>query len=374
MSKFPKFLGLTLALSLSASGAYAEQYGIGRVALPDEIAAWDTDVRPDGLGLPEGQGSALEGEVVYSERCAVCHGDFGEAVGRWPVLAGGADSLQDDRPVKTIGSYWPYLSTVWDYVHRAMPFGDAASLTPDETYAIVAYLLYVNDVLDDDQFVLSKENFLTVRLPNEGEFFNDDRKNTEFDAFTDACMNNCKDDVTITARAAVVDVTPEETKQRKLERAVREVAKNRTQPKTAAVSAATTTEEQPASDQETTEVAENATAETATSELDPALVADGEKVFKKCKACHQVGENAANRTGPHLNGVVDRAIGGVDGFKYSNAMKAKGDEGLVWDSANLQTFLEKPKSMVPGTKMSFSGLKKVDDQLAVIEYLRTFGE
>ena len=80
------------------------------------------------------------------------------------------DSLTNDRPVKTIGSYWPYLSTVWDYVHRAMPFGDAQSLTDDEVYAITAYLLYLNDLVDED-FELSNENFAEVRLPNEDKFF-----------------------------------------------------------------------------------------------------------------------------------------------------------------------------------------------------------
>ncbi|MFH1517471.1 MAG: c-type cytochrome, partial [Pseudomonadota bacterium] len=119
-------------------------FGLGRVAMADEIAAWDIDIRPDGTGLPEGKGTVAEGEPIFAENCAVCHGDFGEGAGRWPVLAGGQDTLLRDRPVKTIGSYWPYLSTVFDYVRRAMPFGDARSLSDDDVYALTAYLLYLN--------------------------------------------------------------------------------------------------------------------------------------------------------------------------------------------------------------------------------------
>lgn len=119
-------------------------FGLGREALPEEIAAWDIDVRPDGAGLPEDSGDVWTGEQIFLEQCAVCHGDFAEGVGRWPVLAGGEGTLTNARPVKTIGSYWPYLSTVFDYFHRAMPFGYAQSLEPDEVYAIIAYLLYSN--------------------------------------------------------------------------------------------------------------------------------------------------------------------------------------------------------------------------------------
>jgi S-disulfanyl-L-cysteine oxidoreductase SoxD len=143
--------------------ALAGSFNIGREATPEEVAAWDIDVRPDGAGLPEGKGTVAEGEEVFAEQCASCHGDFGEGVDRWPVLAGG-QTLTSDRPVKTIGSYWPYLSTVWDYVYRAMPFGNAQSLEPDQVYAITAYLMHMNDLVDAD-FELSKENFTSVRLP-----------------------------------------------------------------------------------------------------------------------------------------------------------------------------------------------------------------
>jgi hypothetical protein len=131
-------------------------------------------------------------------------------VDRWPVLAGGQGTLAADRPVKTIGSYWPYLSTVWDYVHRAMPFGEAQSLEPNEVYAITAYLLNMNDIVDSD-FELSKENFTSIKMPNEANFIEDPRPDTPVLADGKApCMENCKEgEVKITQRARILDVTPE---------------------------------------------------------------------------------------------------------------------------------------------------------------------
>ncbi len=203
MLRFPKALTLVL---LVAGPLAAQPLGLGRTALPAEIAAWDTDIRPDGRGLPDGEGSALEGESLYTEKCAACHGDFGEGVDRWPVLAGGQGTLRDSRPVKTLGSYWPYLSTAWDYIYRAMPYGDAASLTPGETYALVAYLLYLNDLVEDD-FTLTRDGLAAFSLPNAPSFRNDDRPKVEYPALTTACMTDCKDKVDITARA--LDVTPD---------------------------------------------------------------------------------------------------------------------------------------------------------------------
>jgi len=102
------------------------------------------------------------------------------------------------------------------------------------------------------------------------------------------------------------------------------------------------------------------------------LVAKGEKVFKKCKACHQVGEGAKNKTGPILNGVVGAKLGHIDGFKYSKTLLEMGESGMVWDEANMTAFLTKPKDFVKKTKMSFAGLKKEDDIRAVTEYLKSF--
>jgi len=185
---------------------------LGRVALSQEIAAWDIDVRPDGLGLPVGSGNAADGADLYDANCGSCHGDFGEGTGRWPVLAGGYDTLTEERPEKTIGSYWPYLSTVYDYIRRSMPFGNARSLSDNDVYAITAYILYLND-LEDENFELSSENFSSVRLPNENNFIPDNRTNETYRNVSEAqvCMANCiSTPAQVTQRARVLDVTPDD--------------------------------------------------------------------------------------------------------------------------------------------------------------------
>lgn len=204
-------LALCLIIVGFASGASAgdKGFGLGRPALPEEIKAWNIDVRPDGQGLPPGKGAVAEGEKLFLDRCAVCHGEFGEGAGRWPPLAGGAGSLKSAQPDKTIGSFWPYLSTVYDYIHRTMPFGNAQSLTPDETYAIVAFLLNMNDIVPAD-FELSDKNFASIRLPNENAFYDDDRPEAEKHFWgRKPCMKNCKTKVKILGRARVLDVTPD---------------------------------------------------------------------------------------------------------------------------------------------------------------------
>jgi S-disulfanyl-L-cysteine oxidoreductase SoxD len=213
MSRFPK-LAVAAAVGLIMAGvvggaASAGKLGLGREAVPEEVAAWDIDVRPDGQGLPPGKGTVAQGEEKFAEQCAACHGDFGEGVDRWPVLAGGLDTLKSDDPVKTVGSYWPFLSTVFDYVHRAMPFGYAQSLSNNEVYALTAYILYLNDIVDDD-FELSKENFTTVKMPNEANFFDDPRPDTALVTQKEPCMKDCKSEVKITGTARVLDVTPED--------------------------------------------------------------------------------------------------------------------------------------------------------------------
>lgn len=351
-----KFLKISLLALTVASPAMAEKLGLGREALPDEIAAWDIDVRPDGLGLPEGSGDVLTGEELYIQQCASCHGDFGEGIGRWPVLAGGRGTLTNERPVKTIGSYWPYLSTVYDYVHRAMPFGAASTLSDDDVYAITAYLLYLNDIVDDD-FVLSKENFLEVEMPNADSFFMDDRQAAEIPAFTaEPCMENCKETVEITARAAVIDVTPEDAvarAAREVESDVQEVAQ--TDPEEAA-----------------TPQAEEPPVEEAAEAPDPELVAEGERAFRQCRACHKVGEGARNGTGPILNGVFGNAAGQIEGFRYSPALTEMAEGGLVWTPENLEAFLTKPRDFMRGTRMSYAGMRDPDMRAAVIAYLSTF--
>jgi len=349
--RFPRLLSASVLALLLAQGASAEPLDLGREATPEEVAAWDIDIRPDGLGLPAGSGSVVEGEEVFVEKCAVCHGDFGEGVGRWPVLAGGQDTLDGEDPVKTIGSYWPYLSTVWDYVHRAMPFGEAQSLSDEEVYAITAYLLYMNDVVEDEDFVLSRENFARMRLPNENGFFMDDREDSPVFARSAVCMSDCKEAVEITMRARILDVTPEEEEaggEESGEDAAAELAAAPAEA-AAAVSAPSTA-------------------------LDPTLVASGEKVFRKCKACHQVGEGAKNRVGPILTGIVGQPAASVEGFRYSKPMIQAGEGGLIWDHESLGAFLANPKGYMPKTRMSFAGLKKQEEIDAVIAYLTSTAE
>lgn len=209
MSRFPRIC-LALGLICLATSASAETLGLGRPALPEEVTAWSTAVRPDGTGLPPGKGTVKQGDEVFQANCAACHGEFGQGVGRWPVLAGGQGSLQNDRPEKTIGSYWPQLTTVYDYISRAMPYGNAHSLSPDEVYAVTAYLLYLNDVVKDENFELSAANLADVKLPNASGFREDDRETTEKQFWGEKpCMKNCKPEVKITGRAMVLDVTPD---------------------------------------------------------------------------------------------------------------------------------------------------------------------
>lgn len=182
-------------------------YGFGQPATDKQIAGWDIDIRPDGKGLPPGSGSALDGEPLYEEKCAACHGVFGEGEGRWPKLAGGFGTLTEERPEKTVGSYWPYASTLWDYIHRAMPFYQPQSLADDEVYAITAYVLYLNDLVEED-FVLSHENLAAIEMPNQDAFFVDPRP----DVHNALCMEDCKDpdDIKITWDSTELGVTPTE--------------------------------------------------------------------------------------------------------------------------------------------------------------------
>ncbi len=335
MSKCRRDFRFAAAIALGgacAGAAMAEPLGLGREATPEEITAWNIDVRPDGQGLPPGEGDIPTGEEIYTERCSSCHGVFGEGSGRWPVLMGGFNTLESPRPVKTIGSYWPYASTVWDYVHRAMPFGEAQSLSDDEVYAVAAYLLYLNDLVDDD-FVATPESYAAIALPNEEGFYLDDRDETELPLFTrEVCMSGCKDEVEITMRAAVLDVTPDAGSDQEGGAALE------------------------AGDSGVADTAEAVAPEDDVAAADSQLVAEGEGLFRQCQACHQIGQGAKNRVGPHLNGVVGRQAAAIGDFRYSPAMEEAADEGLVWNTTSLAEFLTDPKGYIPGTKMTFPGL------------------
>ena len=193
----------------AATAKPSPKMGLGREALPEEISAWDTDVRPDGRGLRAGRGTVKQGDALFGERCASCHGEFGQGAGRLSALAGGRGSLKADRPDKTIGSFWPDLSTVYDYIKRTMPYGNARSLTDDETYALVAFLLHLNDIVKDEDFELSDKNFTSIKMPNANAFFPDDRETSEKKFWnSNPCMRNCRGIPKVTSKANSLDVTP----------------------------------------------------------------------------------------------------------------------------------------------------------------------
>lgn len=353
MSKYLNLLGAA-TVAVAASSASAGEYGLGRPALPEEIAAWNLDVSPDGSGLPPGSGSVEDGEMLFSDNCASCHGEFAEGVDNWPKLAGGEDTLARKDPVKTVGSYWPHLSTTWDYVHRSMPFGAAQTLSTDDVYAITAYILFSNYLVDDD-FVLTNENFLEVEMPNSDGFIVDDRETAEAHFWAEPCLEDCKDNVEITMHATVLDVTPGTAEATEADATVTAAA-------------------EPEADVQASAVPQPAASEMATGEgADPAMLAAGEKAFAKCKACHQIGEGAENKTGPHLNNVLGRTAGSLEGFRYSKPMEAAGEDGVTWTAETLDTFLRNPKKFIKGTKMAFAGFKKDDDIKAITVYLASFG-
>lgn len=199
-----------LAVLLAGTAASGQKLGLGTPATPAEIAAWDIDVQPDGRGLPPGKGTVAQGEKLFLEQCAACHGEFGEGKDRWPVLSGGHGSLKNDRPDKTIGSFWPAATTLFDYMRRAMPFGNAQSLSNDELYALTAFILHMNDVIKDQSFELSEKNFMSVKLPNAGGFYDDNRDKAEKHFWKKTvCMKACRDEPKVTGRAALLDVTPD---------------------------------------------------------------------------------------------------------------------------------------------------------------------
>ncbi|MDX2259188.1 MAG: cytochrome c [Hyphomicrobiaceae bacterium] len=208
-----------LASAGRIEAAGAGKLGIGTPATAEQIAGWDIDVRPDGQGLPpNGKGTVAQGEAIFQERCAVCHGEFGEGIDRWPVLAGGHGSLKAERPEKTIGSFWPSVSTVFDYVKRAMPYGNAQSLTDDELYAVVAYILNLNDIVKDPNFELSAKTYASIRLPNADGFYDDDRETVE-KAFwkKNVCMSNCGPERKVMEHARILDVTPDAKSEEKVD-------------------------------------------------------------------------------------------------------------------------------------------------------------
>jgi S-disulfanyl-L-cysteine oxidoreductase SoxD len=202
-------LGICL-VGISANAASPGAFGYGTVATPAEIAGWDIDARgTDGLGLPPGKGDVSHGADVFIQQCATCHGTFGEGEGRYPKLEGGVGTLTADRPEPTVGSYWPFAPTLWDYINRAMPFSAPHTLSADDVYAITAYILNFNNIVPAD-FVANRDSLPKVKMPNRDNFtWTDPRPDTN----NFACMKNCIDPkaVKIIATAEGKDLTPRTT-------------------------------------------------------------------------------------------------------------------------------------------------------------------
>lgn len=162
-----------LLLAAATPAGAAERFGFGRAPTEAELAAFDIDVRSDGRGLPAGHGTVGEGQIVFETKCAGCHGAKGEGKPA-DSLVGGAGTLTAAKPVKTIGSFWPYAPTLFDYVRRAMPFDAPQSLSNDEVYAVSAYLLHLNGVVASDAS-LDAATLAAVRMPNRDGFEPDPR-------------------------------------------------------------------------------------------------------------------------------------------------------------------------------------------------------
>jgi mono/diheme cytochrome c family protein len=165
------------AVSLICASVQAEaahRYGLGRPPTAAELSAWDIDVRADGFGLPAGSGSVAEGREIFAHTCAGCHGDNGQG-GHADRLAGGQGTLTFAKPVKTVGSYWPYATTLFDYIRRAMPFDAPQSLSDDEVYSVSAYVLRLNGLVAEDT-TFDAKSLPRVAMPNRNGFIGIDAK------------------------------------------------------------------------------------------------------------------------------------------------------------------------------------------------------
>ena len=168
-------LALAALLTLAPRAtAQSKPLGVGRAATAEEISKRDISVAPDGSGLPAGHGSVAKGRSVYQERCANCHGDRGEGTPSYPALIGGRGTLASANPVETVGSFWPYATTVWDYIHRTMPYSRPGTLTVSETYQVTAFILYLNGIVDE-KAELNEKTLPKVRMPNRDGFVGDSR-------------------------------------------------------------------------------------------------------------------------------------------------------------------------------------------------------
>ncbi|RTL49629.1 MAG: cytochrome c [Bradyrhizobiaceae bacterium] len=163
----------------------ADRYGIGRTATPAEIAAWNIDVDRYGNNLPAGSGNVERGRTVFAEQCSSCHGPKGEG-GIGDRLVGGQGTLASPKPIKTVGSFWPYAPTLFDYIRRAMPMNAPQSLSNEDVYALAAYILNLNGLVPDNA-TLNAKSLAAIKMPNRDKFTSDPRP----DVKNTACTSNC---------------------------------------------------------------------------------------------------------------------------------------------------------------------------------------
>ena len=177
-SKRGLLAGLIIVFTVApAAWAQLPTYGVGRAPSSEEIKAWDLTIPADGRGLPAGSGTSKLGEAVYLRRCAACHGKEGEPPKYNPgftVLFGGRGTLATDKPVLTVGSFWQHAPTLWSYIRRTQPFDEPGVLTPDEVYAVTAYLLHRNGIIGEND-VMDATTLPKVRMPNRDGFVPDSR-------------------------------------------------------------------------------------------------------------------------------------------------------------------------------------------------------
>jgi S-disulfanyl-L-cysteine oxidoreductase SoxD len=174
-----------VALACATSAQAQSSYGIGRPATPAEIAGWNIDIDREGHNLPPGNGTVSQGREMFDLQCAACHGAKGEG-GIGDRLAGGQGTLATPNPVRTVGSYWPYAPTLFDYIRRAMPQNAPQSLSNDDVYAVSAYVLHLNGLLPADA-TLDASTLSAIKMPNRGMFVGDPRP----DLKNPACMTGC---------------------------------------------------------------------------------------------------------------------------------------------------------------------------------------
>jgi cytochrome c len=170
-SRFALVASLLLAACASEPAVKAKAPAFGAPASPEEIARYDISIPPSGAGLPKGSGTAREGAKVFEQKCQACHGAKGAGKPA-DALAGGQGSLASKTPLRTVGSYWPYATTLFDYVRRAMPLTAPLSLTDDEVYAVSAYVLYLNGIIGEDA-AMNAQSLPQVKMPNRDGFVSD---------------------------------------------------------------------------------------------------------------------------------------------------------------------------------------------------------